>query len=382
MEQKHQRGWGEVTVYWDEKNHVWYYRVQHRGRRYKRSTDVRTKSDKPTALKVARRLAEAIRTGDTRSLEDFSRMPGYASVKEVADCYEMFGPKTAGAVAGRFVRYVREEFETEAFDGIKVNEVLRADRFRKWIDKQMAAGRSVAGIRSDVQSIKSMFSIAVMHHYGELKFPDLAGFRGVSISTRRGGADAGKPEPFRIIDPQQLAAMEEAAEKLRTGGDADGKRVWAVFALMRWCGLRNNETMELRWDWVRQGVKGPVLDFVKRKLMDGSKYVPKGRDGSVPIREELLKQLREAFGGEGEFVIPRANKTDAENLYQRAINEWARGFLKNRQGKKVSYALRGQFGAEIAMRSGLEVASRMLRHASFSTTWAHYHDLVTEPDPL
>jgi hypothetical protein len=48
----------------------------------------------------------------------------------------------------------------------------------------------------------------------------------------------------------------------------------------------------------------------------------------------------------------------------------------------VSYALRGQFGAEVTMRSGIEVASRMLRHASIQTTWAHYHDLVSEPDPL
>jgi hypothetical protein len=140
--------------------------------------------------------------------------------------------------------------------------------------------------------------------------------------------------------------------------------------------------MELRWDWVREGAKGPLLDFVKRKLPDGTMYVPKGRDGAVPVRRELLEQLRAAFPGDGEFVIPRKHKTDAEDLYQRTINEWAHGFLKNRPGNKVSYALRGQFGAEIAMRSGLEVASRMLRHGSFQTTWAHYHDLVSEPDPL
>jgi hypothetical protein len=383
MKEKSQRKWGEVSVVWNESRHVWYYRCQYRGRRYLRSTDVRTKSDKPTALKVAKRLAEAIRTGDTKTQEEVSRRPGFATVQEVVDKWKEKGPKTARAVAGRFERYVKEEFETEAAGGRRIDEVLRAERFRKWVEKQVAAGRAASGIRSDVNSIKSMFAPGVMHYYEDLHLPDVAAFRAVGFSTRRrGGAEAGKAEPFRVIEPGQLAAMEEAAEKLRTSELEEDRRIWAVFALMRWCGLRNNETMELRWDWVREGAKGPLLDFVKRKLPDGTMYVPKGRDGAVPVRRELLEQLRAAFPGDGEFVIPRKHKTDAEDLYQRTINEWARKFLVNRPGHKVSYALRGQFGAEIAMRSGLEVASRMLRHGSFQTTWAHYHDLVSEPDPL
>jgi hypothetical protein len=377
------RKWGEVTVYWNEEKHVWYYRCQYRGVRYKRSTDIRTKSDKPTALKVAKRLAKAIQDGDQKTQDEISRQPGFATVKDVVDKWKEKGPKSARAVAGRFERYVSEEFETEVPDGRRIDEVLRADRFRKWVEKQVAAGRAAAGIRSDVNSIKSMFAPGVMHYYEDLHLPDVAAFRAVGFSTRRrGGAEAGKAEPFRVIDPKQLVAMEAAAEILRTSKKEEDRKIWAVFALMRWCGLRNNETMELRWDWVREGTKGPVLEFVKRKLSDGSYYVPKGRDGVVPVRRELLEQIRGAFPESEDFVIPRKHQTDAEDLYQRTINDWARKFLVNRPGHKVSYALRGQFGAEIAMRSGLEVASRMLRHGSFQTTWAHYHDLITEPDPL
>lgn len=380
---KQRRNWGQVTVAWNEKRHAWYYRVQYKGRRYTLSTDVRSKSDRPAAMRVARRLAEAIRGGKQEVLDEVSRRRAGATVEDVVERWLVFGPKTAKAGKARFERYVREEFGANVPGNALLAEVLDANRFRHWVDVQVGAGRAAAGIRSDVNSIKSLFAPGVVHYYQDLQVPDVAAFRAVSFSTRRrSGADAGKAVAFRIIEPRQLRAMEEAAEALRTGGDAEGRRLWAVFALMRWCGLRNNETAQLRWDWIREGAKGPVLEFVKRQLPGGEEYVPKGRDGSVPIRRELLEQLREAFGDEGEFVIPRANKTDAENLYQRAINEWARGFLKNRQGSKVSYALRGQFGAEIAMRSGLEVASRMLRHASFSTTWAHYHDLVTEPDPL
>ena len=175
--------------------------------------------------------------------------------------------------------------------------------------------------------------------------------------------------------------MEAAAERLRQSDDPQDRRVWAVFALMRWCGLRNTEAVDLRWAWIRQGKKSKVLDFVKRDLGGGEFYYPKGRDGAVPVREELLEELRAAFPEEQEFVIPRENKTDAENLCQRDINRFVEKFLA-RRGKKLSYNLRMQFGAEIAMRDGLEVASRMLRHSSTQTTWAYYHDLVTEPDPL
>jgi hypothetical protein len=44
--------------------------------------------------------------------------------------------------------------------------------------------------------------------------------------------------------------------------------------------------------------------------------------------------------------------------------------------------LRKQFGAAVALRDGLEVASRMLRHCSIQTTWKHYHALLNEPAPL
>jgi integrase len=162
---------------------------------------------------------------------------------------------------------------------------------------------------------------------------------------------------------------------------------------MRWCGLRNSEVAALRWGWFVRGRRGPVLELVERVLPDGSRWEPKGRSGTVPIRRRLLAQirraLRPAFAQEGlrrakpelaGFVIPRAHGTDAAHLVERRINEFVRPFLPDRQ--KGAYELRKQFGAEIAMRDGLEVASRLLRHGAITTTWAHYHALVNEPEPL
>jgi hypothetical protein len=80
------------------------------------------------------------------------------------------------------------------------------------------------------------------------------------------------------------------------------------------------------------------------------------------------------------FVIPRAHKTEAEILTERRINEFVGRFLPDR--KKKAYELRKQFGSEIAQRSGIEVASRVLRHKELKTAWNHYHALLNEPAPL
>jgi integrase len=100
----------------------------------------------------------------------------------------------------------------------------------------------------------------------------------------------------------------------------------------------------------------------------------------VPVRLRLLAQLRRALGRDGEFVIPRGNPTDAHALTHRTINAFVRPFIPERT--KGAYELRKQFGAEIAMRDGIEVASRVLRHVDIKTTWKHYHALLNEPAPL
>jgi len=377
---------GEVTVSWNARRGAWYYRVQIAGRRVERSTGVvqHNGAGRSVALKKAKEIAEALRKGDQVALDEVSQRPGYGTVKELLDAWELAGPiKSAEAVATRFKRYVRESFKTEAWEKVGLAEALDADRFRIWVQAQAEAKRSEAGIRSDVSSIRSVVAPGVVSAYRTFKLPPVEKFRAVTLSTRRReGAGAVKVRPFVAIPQAELQRMEKVSERLRRSRSEKWRRVWAVFALMRWCGLRNTETVELRWGWVRQGSKGPLLDFVARDLPEGGKYYPKGRDGSVPVRQELLDQLKEAFPESKEFVIPRTSPTDAENLCLRAINRFVERYLKSRRGKKVAYNLRGQYGAEIAMRSGIEVASRVLRHSSYQTTWAHYHDLVSEPEPL
>lgn len=380
---KQHRKHGEASVYWDEEKGAWYYRVQIAGKRYKRSTEIRSKSDRKTAERKAKEMARALFDKDQVALDSVVARPGFSTVGELLDRWEEAGPiKSAKAVARRFERYVEAAFETPHPREVKLDRALDGEALRKWTQEQAKAGRGEDGIRSDVASIKSVVQPSVLHAYAALKLPPVEKFRAVVFSTRRReGKGAVKRAAFVCIAPEVLARMEKAADRLRQSADFQDRRVWAVFALMRWCGLRNKETVDLRWSWIRQGKKSKVLDFMKRDLGNGEFYYPKGRDGAVPVREDLLEQLRKAFPEGQEFVIPRENKTDADNLCEREINRFVEKFL-SRRGKKLAYNLRMQFGAEIAMRDGLEVASRMLRHASTQTTWAYYHDLVTEPDPL
>ena len=381
-----QRKHGEVTVYWNARRGGWYYRAQIDRRDVQRSTGVaqHNGAGRAMALKKAKEIAEALRRGDQVALDEVSRRPGFGTVGELLEAWTVTGPiKSADAVASRFRRYVRESFKTDAWEKVGLAEALDADRFRAWVQEQARMGRSEAGIRSDVASIRSVVAPGVAAGYRNFKLPPVEKFRAVSLSTRRReGSGAVKAKPFVAIPQEELQRMERVAERLRRSGKESLRRVWAVFALMRWCGLRNTETVALRWSWVRQGKHGPLLDFITRELPKGGKYYPKGRDGSVPVRQELLDQMREAFPESEEFVIPRTSPTDAENLCLRAINRFVGRYLKSRRGKKVSYNLRGQYGSEIAMRDGIEVASRNLRHATLQTTWAHYQDAVSEPKPL
>lgn len=380
---KASRKHGEASVYWDADKGSYYFRVQVDGKRYKRSTEVRSKTARRAAEWKAKEILRAIVEKDQVALDAAVARPGFSTVGELLECWKLRGPiKSAAAVAGRFERYVSTALATSTPSQEKLDKALDESTLRRWTEIQAAAGRSEDGIRSDVSSIKSVLQPSIVYAYKELKLPPIEGFRSVVFSTRRReGKGAVKRSSFVCIAPEILAKMEAASEILRKSKNIEDRKIWAVFALMRRCGLRNHETIDLRWSWIRQGKKSKLLDFVKRDLGDGTFYYPKGKDGAVPVRTELLDQLRLAFPDSEDFVIPRDMQTHAENLCERHINRFIEKFLP-RRGKKLSYNLRMQFGAEVAMRDGLEVASRMLRHSSFQTTWAYYHDLVTEPEPL
>ena len=360
----------EVSVYKEPGKDVYSYRVQIGKKRFKRSTGQTTRA---AALAQAKIIAKGLR-GDGHARETMVR-PGFANVGDVLKVWmECSDARTRGNNAGALRKWVRAFADGDA-DNVAITR-LTAEELEKYLRgwKGSAEGRKSTG-----RQILSVFAPRAMSWYRRagLVLPDMAALRAVELGARRGEA---RFEGFTVIPEAVLRRMDAAAERLRRHPNKNLRRVWAVYALMRRCGLRNSEVAALRWDWIVKGARNPLWRIEARRLEDGTTFAPKGSAGDVPVRLRTLAELRRAMGTREGFVIPRENKTDAEILTHRTINRFVRRFLPGRQ--KVSYELRKQFGAEIARRSGLEVASKVLRHSDIKTTWKHYHALLEEPEPL
>lgn len=371
----------EVSVYRPKGSAVFYYRVQVHGVRRKFSTG---QTNRSAAIAQAKIIAARVRSdGGTR--EGMAR-PGWATVGE---CVRVWRTRQTTRELEQVVAAVRRFVLSISADWEAVScERLSRAAFARFLAEY--PGASAAGRMSTWATVRSMWQPRAMDWYADagLRLPDMSGLR--SVRVERG---AGKVRRRFVRIPEgTLAAMDAAAEALRSGS-WEQRRVWATYLLMRRCGLRNVEVAALRWSWIVEGRHSPVISLVARAADEvAGAWQPKGSEGSVPIRAEYVEALRGAFDdgemGEmvlaGDWVIPRRNATDIARVVEREINAFVRGFIPDRQ--KGAYELRKQFGAEIAMRpapdGGLEVAARLLRHASVATTWAHYHDLVHEPMPL
>ena len=360
----------EVTVYQEAGSDVYYYRVQIGGRRFKRSTGKTNYKEAVAQAKVIRRELQ----GDGQARSTMKR-PGYATLGEVLAVWEQMSEAETRKNNMSAVRKWVRSFSSADPDGVCMTK-LTGEQLERYL---RAWPGSPVGRKSTGAQIRAVFAPEPMRWYGKagLVLPDMSELRAVKIAGRQ---TEQRFEGFTPIPEDVLRRMDAAAERLRTARSANLRRLWAVYALMRWCGLRNIEVAALRWEWLVEGTKGRLWRIEQRRLEDGTWFHPKGRSGDVPMRAELLEQLAAATGNRKGFVIPRANPTEAETVTERTINRFVRRFIPDRN--KGAYELRKQFGAQVALRDGLEVASRMLRHGSIQTTWKHYHALLHEPAPL
>ena len=361
----------QVSVFWrsEEGRQGWYYRVQIDGQPMKRSTGVTTHSEagRKQAMRAAEKLAAALRSKDEHKIAAVVKRPGFAKCGEVAAIYREYGPAASVTKSlSRFAAFVREVSGRQNWEEQSTHLVLTASAMRGWIEAQKKAGRSESGIHTDVQTIKSIVARKRFYLFETLKLPDLADFWAVS-----GGSAT--TEGYQPIDRTALRRMDRAARIPLRRRDP---RAWAVYWLMRKAGLRNDEVQYLKWSWVDWQPDGTV-DLVLIKRDD---WAPKGRSGRVPMRARMLRLIKAALGGEGEYVLPRTSPTDAYNVTHYGINEFVRLYIPD--GEKGAYNLRKEYGAQIAARDGIEVASRLLRHRDIQTTFNHYHNLINRPKPL
>lgn len=360
-----QRAHGEITVFLrPDRGSAYYYRLRVDGKNITKCTGC---TDKRAAQKNAALAARAARARDWSKLDHMTVRNTYATTGELLQAYADHATATsATAAADRFLRYVREAFATATPEDISTRESLAPDHLRAWIHAQERSGRSPAGIHSDVQTIKSIVARTRAHIYNSMKLPDLLPFRAVT-----GGS--AKSAGYQPIAREVLRRMDSAARIPLRRHDP---RTWGVYWIMRRAGLRNIEVAALRWEWIEEQPDGSA-DIV---LIPRDGWDPKGSAGRVPISRRFLRLLRAVFPHTTGPVIPRRNPTDIKRLTERTINAFCRPFIP--PPGKGAYMLRKEFGSRIAARDGIEIASRLLRHADITTTFQHYHSLLKRPDPL
>jgi integrase len=369
---RRQRKHGEVTVYKPKGEKHWYYRVLIHGKRRNRTTH---HTDKKLALMQAKIIAKSLLTGgDAR--ETMAR-PGYATVGDVCRVWlEMSEAMTRKNNASAFRKFVRS-FAGGDPDGVSMTR-CSAGAFEKYLRAWPGAHE---GRKSTARQIRVMFGKKPMRWYRHegLVLPDMSEFCEVMAENVKGEAR----QKFQGIESVTLARMEAAAEQLRMSADLEERKLWAVWALMRWCGLRNIEVAALRWSWIKRGAKHWEIRVLEYSYADGTKFAPKKSAGVVPIRRRVLGQLLRALGRDGEFVIPRGNPTEAKILTSRTINGFMRPFFPEAGPKeKKAYLLRKQSGSEVAQKYGLTAMATFLRQKGIKTAWDNYHAQLQPLSPL
>jgi integrase len=144
-----------------------------------------------------------------------------------------------------------------------------------------------------------------------------------------------------------------------------------AFLMFSRLGLRNAEIKRARWSWIENGRIG----IVDRPSED---FWPKGSEGWVPIKSDVLKELmRFRHLSTDDYIIPGRTATERKDAVDRRHSAWVGQWIKNRS--KTSYELRRYAGSLVyqATRDILKVRD-FLRHASVETTQQWYAYLLED----
>lgn len=172
------------------------------------------------------------------------------------------------------------------------------------------------------------------------------------------------------------APSDELVQKTLNSVGELSEAAWLAVGLMLVFGLRKAEAAQAQWSWIKP-LDGYVVIEGNCKVKNGSgRLFTRGLD---PYWTQLLKGKT----GEG-YVIP-GNTAHREQGVFNEIGLWMR--KHGWQTVKSNHALRALYGGLVAMRYGVEEASRRLRHNQLSTTqrfYMHFLDMrkLAKPEEL
>lgn len=372
-------------------------RDEHGGIRSMQRTLSTQTADSGVAQKRANRMREEdiARFHDNKEGASVNLRDTCPTVGQIADLY-------LAAARNKSTKNVTRDFLTVVAEGamilghgamarekaraIKLSE-LTVNHMLRWRNQEcrIKAGlepRTDANINYFMRAAKSVFSNEdKTETYNGLKMPrTIQDWRDVSFLKN------GKNKSFQQIPEDILARMDWRARKFflriaRWYKHHNYERfvnqylnAHACYWLVRLCGLRNSEVEELRWEWFKKDEDGNIwLHLIHRAY-----WTPKGKPGDVPVAQDLYDELVSIFGpprlGKEGYVL-LGTKDHRDDGTHRAPSIFCRKYLGGDRDKSL-YELRKQAGSEVALRDGIEAASKFLRHADFKTTWDYYIDLI------
>jgi integrase len=203
--------------------------------------------------------------------------------------------------------------------------------------------------------------------------------------------------PSGIINPfAEIEFFEESSQRYTTRFSAKdilldaqeslkpiNKNAYIAFLLGLGTGLRKNEIDKLLWEQVDYS-KG-FLEIKNTQYME-----PKSKESSADIKlaQFIIEELESHRAtADGIFVLPSKVKPRLNVKYSHYrcqndfidLYEWlrAREILE----QKPLHTLRKEYGSLICRQHGLYMASRALRHSSYSVTEKHYTDKTAQVVP-
>lgn len=226
-----------------------------------------------------------------------------------------------------------------------------------------------ASANSTLTQARALFSRRALEYYREvsaLTLPDLVpflrapGFPEVTKTDYRMPSDA--------VVAKTFAALPELAKT-----DRD---VFVAIWLALGFGLRKSEIGAVRVGWFRQTPTGIELELPATVEPKTIKEKSTTKNGTVcPVIPETngawskLEPLIRGLGPDDYVIRAGAASTRTATVFRR-LGAWLT--VQGWETEKKCHELRAYAGCQVAMRDGLEAASRWLRHSSIVVTQQNY----------
>jgi len=171
-------------------------------------------------------------------------------------------------------------------------------------------------------------------------------------------------QTFKDFGADVAGQLEWAAQQIRHT-DPDTFRVYLLAARL---GLRDNEILNVRGDWIEERRGKWALAIIDRPQQPFRTKA--GVNRWLELSQELIDEFCEDIGKAHYLVANGRPPTTRQNVVYRTASAFVRQYLPGRS--KSLHELRKYAGARIATEHGMYAAKEFLGHATITTTEKHY----------